>query len=200
MDVRKNFREFVIVVVIASVLVLLMNLEYFWKNAVYYFDRHPPIVNLANKPEQPPVALEPDTLWIESLGIKAPVLYVEKADENLFQKALRSGVVHYPGTALPGEIGNVYIFGHSSNDLWVKGEYNTIFALLPKIAVGAEILLTNSQGQIHKYVVTESGAVSAKAVEYLGQDTKGKKILTLQTSYPIGTSLKRWVVRAELVE
>lgn len=201
MQLKKDIKEFVIVVFVAVVLVFLMNIEYFWKNAVYFFDGYrSPTVEQANNLDKEPPKLEPDTLWIESLSVKAPVQYVDKVDESLFQKALQKGVVHYPGTANPGEVGNDYIFGHSSDNAWSKGDYKTIFAVLPQIQIGAEILITDVQGREFQYIVTDSKVVSAKAVEYLSQDTKGKKILTLQTSYPVGTSFKRWVVTAELIE
>ncbi len=139
-----------------------------------------------------------DTLAIPSLGVLAPVVYVSETGEKTFQSALLNGVVHYPGSSLPGEVGNVYIFGHSSDYAWSKGAYKSVFALLPKIKKGAEIKLTDSKGFMYTYLVTEQKVVGPNDVSVLAQDTAGKRILTLQTSYPIGTALKRYVVRAEL--
>src|SRR5579872_4327564 len=53
---------------------------------------------------------QPNQLQIPSLKITAPVVYVDQANETAFQAGLKNGVVHYPGTALPGQIGNVYIW------------------------------------------------------------------------------------------
>lgn len=139
-----------------------------------------------------------DTLAIPSLGISAPVIYDVAQNEEAFQVALQSGVVHYPGSSLPGEVGNVYIFGHSSDYAWSKGSYKSVFAVLPKIEKGAEIKLTDSKGFMYTYIVTKQFVVGPKDVSVLSQDTKGKRILTVQTSYPIGTALKRYVVQAEL--
>lgn len=200
MDFKKDFREIAIIILAAIILVFLLNLEFFWKNLVFYFkDLRSPTAWQAINLDRQEEKLGADTLFVESLGAKAPIIYVDQISEKVFQQALRNGVVHYPGTALPGEGGNVYIFGHSSNDPWVKGEYNTIFALLPKIETGAEILISNSRGQVFKYIVTESVVVKSTDLNYLEQDYT-EKILTLQTSYPIGTSLRRWIVIAELVE
>jgi sortase A len=200
MDLKKDFKELMIVAVVASVLVFLLNLDFFWKNIVFYFkDFRSPTIEQAINLDRQEEKLEPDTLYIETLDIKAPIQYVEQKDEKLFQAALQNGIVHYPGTALPGAAGNAYIFGHSSNDPWVKGDYDTIFAILPKIEIGAEVLISNFRGQVFKYMVTESLAARATDLHYLEQDLT-QKILTLQTSYPIGTSLRRWIVRAELVE
>ena len=139
-----------------------------------------------------------DTLAIPSLGVSAPVLYINETGEASFQSALLNGVVPYPGSALPGEVGNVYIFGHSSDYAWSGGSYKSVFALLPKIRKGAEIKLTDSKGFLYTYKVTEQFVVWPKDVTVLSQDTAGKHTLTLQTSYPVGTALKRYVVRAEL--
>jgi hypothetical protein len=52
---------------------------------------------------------------------------------EVFMEELRKGVVRYPGTAEPGEVGNTFIFGHSSNFPWVKSEYNDVFALIDQL-------------------------------------------------------------------
>lgn len=133
-------------------------------------------------------------------AFEAHVVNVTATTEPEFQAALINGVVHYPGTALPGELGNVYIFGHSSDNAWSKGRYKNIFAVLPQIQKGAKVYLSNSQGQVFAYLVTESLVVGPQDVKWLDQEGYRQKLLTLQTSYPIGTSLKRFVVRAELSE
>lgn len=201
MNLEKDTKLLVGIVIAAIILAFLLNLEFFWKNIVYYFiDFRSPTAQQAKNFDQPQLIVEPDTVVIESLGIKAPLVYVNEVQETVFQKALAQGAVHYPGTALPGEVGNVYIFGHSSDNAWSKGNYKTVFALLPKVEIGTEIIISNSQGRVYKYFVTQSLVVKPDALEYLSQETNGKKLLTLQTSYPIGTSLKRWVVVAELIE
>jgi LPXTG-site transpeptidase (sortase) family protein len=138
-------------------------------------------------------------LTIPTLGIQAPLVYMEGTTEEAFQEALQSGVVHYPGTAEPGQSGNAYYFGHSSDYPWGKGEYKTVFALLPSIKVGDKIAVTNKEGGIFEYVVQETKVVSPDDLSVLSQETDGKKLLSLQTSYPVGTALKRFIVIAELI-
>lgn len=138
-------------------------------------------------------------LWIPSLGIEAPVVYVKEVNESQFQKALAGGVVHFPETAKPGEFGNVYIFGHSSDYAWSKGAYKTVFALLTKIKPGAEILISDQDGKLFTYIAKEALVIAPTDVKYLSQEKYEKKLLTLQTSYPIGTALKRYIVRAEIL-
>lgn len=140
---------------------------------------------------------QPDILQIKSLGLTAPVVYVQNEDEMEFQEALASGVVHYPKTALPGEAGNVYIFGHSSDYLWSKGSYRTVFAALPQAEIGDEVKLSNSEGKVFTYIIVEKFITGPNDLSVLAQP-KDRKMLTLQTSWPLGTALKRFIVRAEI--
>ncbi len=174
----------------------VLNWEYFWKNLS--FTLNPAQIRIDAMEGAKGEKGESNRLEILSLGIAAPIVYPEKNEEAAYQEALIAGVAHYPGTALPGEPGNVYIFGHSSDYLWRPGDYKTVFALLPRIKIGAEIILTNSLGKNFHYKVTSSFAVGAGEVKWLDQGDYQKKLLTLQTSYPVGTALRRWIVRAEL--
>lgn len=146
-----------------------------------------------------PIKVVPDHLWIETLGISVPLVYPTETNEKSFQAALKNGVAHYPGTAEIGQPGNCYIFGHSSDYVWSKSSFKTAFALLPKIKPGDEITVSDHEGKAYKYKVTKTVVVSPNQTEYLAQDLN-KKSLTLQTSYPLGTALKRFLAIAELVE
>lgn len=171
--------------------------------APYFFARLKPLKPLP-VPEIAPqvvsVNYPADVLQIPSLGIVAPIQYVTEQTEAVYQAALQQGVVHFPGTALPGALGNVYIFGHSSDYLWSPGEYKTIFARLPEIAVDADIFVTDHEGQRYWYQVTETKVVNPKDLSVLDQNQYQDSRLTLQTSYPLGTALQRFIVVAKLQE
>lgn len=148
-----------------------------------------------------------DRIRVPSLNINAQVVEpqlglnsLQAKDWNALEKqihsSLLSGVVHYPGTAEPGKIGNAFYTGHSSNVLWEPSLYNTVFALLPDIEVGADIYVTEDQKEYH-YRVTSKKEVSPTDVSILKQGDG--KMLTLMTCTPVGTTLKRLVVTAELV-
>ncbi len=141
----------------------------------------------------------PDMLWVPSLDIAAPVLYSQRAEETEFQQLLQSGVVHYPGTALPGQRGNAYIFGHSSDFVFAPGNYKTVFARLPEIGIGEFIRITGSDGALYEYVVIETRIVANTDTSVLRDQDPARARLTLQTSYPVGTALKRFLAIAELV-
>ncbi len=143
---------------------------------------------------------EPNLLEIPALGINAPLLYTTEPTEENYQKLLQDGVVHFPDTAQPGQAGNAYFFGHSSDFAWTKGNYKTVFALLPHIKIGELIYITDQEGKLFKYKAVSTIVVSPQDTSVLDQQNFEKKLLSLQTSYPVGTALKRFVVVAELVE
>ncbi|MBT4385082.1 sortase [Candidatus Peregrinibacteria bacterium] len=117
--------------------------------------------------------------------------------EDQIRSSLLNGLVHYPGTALPGDKGNVFITGHSSNVFWEKSDYNTVFALLPKIEEGDDIFVSYDQVDYHYRVISKK-EVTPKEVGILEQGDD--KIMTLMTCTPVGTVLRRLVVTAELIE
>ncbi|HEX5429893.1 MAG TPA: sortase [Patescibacteria group bacterium] len=195
---KKLIRRVVIKLTLAVGLVLLLwvasNFEYFWKNLDFLI-RHPQAAPIETKPQE---TMTPNEIIIPSLGITAPLQYASGTSEQEFQDLLAQGVVHYPGTSLPGEAGNAYFFGHSSDYAWSKGKFKTVFALLPRIGIGDSIVISNSQGQKFTYVVQRKMPVSTNAVQYLSQGDKSQTQLTLQTSYPVGTALERYIVIASL--
>ncbi len=147
-----------------------------------------------------PVNLEPNVLSIPSLQITAPIVYITEKGEAVYTEALGRGVVHYPGTAKPGEFGNVYLFGHSSDLPWSTGHYKTVFAALPQIQLGERVLLTNDQGEQFVYEVFETKVVMPTDLSVLSQFENKEKLLSIQTSYPLGTALKRFIVLARMIE
>ena len=177
--------------------VVAVNFNFFWHQVRQVFRGTTNVIKIS-EPQTKNFIMEPDTLVITTLGIKVPVVYVSEEGEKFFQEALAGGVVHYPGSALPGEVGNAYIFGHSSDYVWSKGKYKTVFASLPEIQMGDEIYVSDASGKGFIYKVRASFVAKADEVSLLSQETNGGKILTLQTSWPLGTALKRWIVRAEI--
>ena len=142
----------------------------------------------------------PNMIYLPSLGIEAPLVYIEETGEKVFQEALANGVVHYPGTAMAGEAGNAYFFGHSSDFPTKPGNYKSVFALLPKIETGARIVITDDAGKKFVYEVFDTHVVGPNETQWLEQGERKEKLLTLQTSYPVGTALKRFLVQARLID
>jgi len=134
-------------------------------------------------------------LVIPKIGVTSPIVFSKSRKEEDIQEDLKRGVVHYLGTSLPGETGNCFIVGHSSNYSWRGGDYNTVFVFLDKLKKGDEIFIYYN-GEVYRYEVIESFLVNPEQVEVL--EGGSEPILTLMTCWPIGTNLKRLIVRAKL--
>ncbi|MFA5829523.1 MAG: class D sortase [Candidatus Gracilibacteria bacterium] len=162
-----------------------------------------------DKKQVPPLMMDiapPDErIIIPRINKNVPI--VKTTDQNLvkrdwsalekdIQGALRDGVVHYPGTAEPGEKGNVVITGHSSYFAWDPGRFKDVFALLHQVVIGDKILVYHNQ-KLFVYEVYDIKVVTPDKVDVLTQGNGDK--LTLITCTPVGTNLKRLVVIAKPV-
>lgn len=123
---------------------------------------------------------------------------VNPFNEREYQWQLTKGVAHAKGTAFPGQYGNVFIFAHSAGNFYDANRYNAIFYLLTKMEKGDMIDLFYKKYK-YEYRVIEKKTVDAAAVKYLAGDSR-KKTVTLMTCWPAGTTYKRLLVIAELVE
>lgn len=103
-------------------------------------------------------------------------------------------MIRYPGTARPGEKGNVFITGHSSYYLWAPGAYKDVFALLPNVEVGDTVTVYYNQRQF-VYEIQEKKTVKPTEVDVLRQGED--KRLTLMTCVPVGTNLNRLILVAK---
>lgn len=108
-------------------------------------------------------------------------------------------MVRYPGTAKPGEVGNAFIFGHSSNYPWVQSKYNDVFALLDTLENGDEIIVYYNQKKF-VYKVTDRAKVKPGDTKTLLSRDPKKKEISLMTCWPIGTTLERLIIFGEMVE
>ena len=118
---------------------------------------------------------------IPRLGVSAIVREGEDA------ATLRYAVGHIPGTALPGESGNIGFAGHR----------DTFFRGLRNARVGDRIRVTTPSAVL-EYVVRRVSVVEPDDVSVLNP-TAGP-LLTLVTCYPfsyIGSAPKRFIVQAD---
>ena len=135
-------------------------------------------------------------LYIPRLGIGAPIMYLDEVNEDVLRNELLQGVGHYPDTALPGQLGNSFIFGHSSYYWWSNSPYASIFANLESVQVG-DYIVASYNHQVFVYQVMETKVVSPTEMSVLDQGRDYR--LSLMTCTPLGTNLNRFVVVAQLV-
>lgn len=153
-----------------------------------------------------PIAPTDDRLVIPKLGKSVPLVHMDTEHiegenwnelEKQIQDSLRGGVVHYPGTAKPGQYGNVFMTGHSSYYPWDPGKFKDIFATLNKLEVGDRYYVYYDQIK-YTYEVVDKKEVQPTNVEVLVQP-KDKKISTLMTCTPVGTTLRRLIIQGEQI-
>ena len=135
-------------------------------------------------------------LQIPSLDITAPISWRIPNVPDKVSLGLQNGVIQLDGTALPGEKGNVYITGHSSNFVWSKGHYNSIFAVINKLVAG-DLIYLKYNNKVFAYKVADQKVVAATDLSVLEQNSDAT--LSLVTCWPIGTSLKRLVIIADQI-
>ena len=148
---------------------------------------------------QPLVPQDPQfSILIPKIGANSRVISnVNPANESEYLAALQKGVAQAKGTAFPGEGGHIYLFAHSTDYVWNVNTYNAVFYLLYKLDINDEIDLFY-KGQRYTYRVVDKTIVDPSQVEYLTRKTD-YELLTLQTCWPPGTSLKRLLVFARRV-
>lgn len=120
---------------------------------------------------------------------------IDAGNPQVYEPALKQGVVEAAGLAHPGEVGTTYLFSHSVGTRADLARYNAVFYLLHKLSVGAGVELVY-QGKWLKYVVEKKEILAKNDVKYLVPQNDEEK-LVLSTCYPPGTTWKRLVVVAK---
>ncbi len=151
----------------------------------------------------PPVASGPHRPRLP-LGSGIAIIYIPALGKD-YQKVvvegvgvpdLKRGPGHYPGTALPGEIGNVVISGHRTT-------YGAPFNRVDTLRVGDAIVL-ETRDAFFTYRVTGQQVVTPTSIEvtYPVPGHKGatptQRLLTLTTCNPKYSAAQRLIIRAVL--
>lgn len=137
---------------------------------------------------------------IPKINLQLPTDYSQTTtDEKAIEAALDDkGIVHYPTTARPGQVGNASFFGHSSNNIFNKGKYKFAFVMLRTLEIGDTFYLTY-EGKVYVYKVFEKRVVPPTEVSVLDPVAGKRATATLITCDPPGTSLNRLIVVGEQI-
>lgn len=131
-------------------------------------------------------------LKIEDIDVDVVVV------EGVTPSALRAGAGHYPGTPLPGEVGNVGIAGHRTtygrpfNRLDELGE-GDIVTLETPLAVHTYRALPGFNRHDNPFIVRPEDSAVLRPIG-------DKSLLTLTTCHPKGSARQRLVMTFELVK
>lgn len=146
-------------------------------------------------------AVGPDNrLMIPKLNVDVPVHFGISNDTDTINAAMEEGVAQFsiPGaSAMPGQIGNLVITGHSAGDIYSNNQYKFIFSGLERLSNG-DLIYIDYGGTRYTYSVTKQEVVEPDNVAALVYTTD-KPVLTLITCTPLGTSRYRLLVTAEQI-
>jgi LPXTG-site transpeptidase (sortase) family protein len=141
--------------------------------------------------------IDDNSIFIERTDIKAPVTFRVENEEEAVSDNLKNGAIHISGASLPGENGNVFITGHSSNYPWISSKYNAVFALLDKEVIG-DLILIKFRDVNYVYQIEEKLVVGPMQTSVMDAYAK-YPTLTLMTCTPVGTNLNRLIIRAKQI-
>lgn len=136
-------------------------------------------------------------LAVKEYSLSIPKLNIKNARVVVGGEDLAKSLVHYLPKSLPGEYGNVAIFGHSTlPQLYNPKDYKTIFTYLSSLEKGDKIYVNVGEFE-YQYEVVTLFIVQPTDISVLEQ-RKDDSYLTLITCEPPGTWLERLVVTAKL--
>lgn len=130
-------------------------------------------------------------------SLSIPNLRISDALVRYGEDDLSKSLVQYPGTAMPGTLGNTVVLGHSTlPQFFSPTNYKTIFSTLHTLELGNQVDISYD-GVEYQYVITNMYEVEPENLTPLAQ-RYDRRILTLITCTPPGTYLRRLIVVAEL--
>jgi sortase A len=126
--------------------------------------------------------IEVGSLAIPKLGVDTTMY------EGIRLATFDVGPGHWPGSAMPGEVGNVVIGGHRTSK-------NRIFRNVDQLEPGDEIVFRDEVGE-HRYLVDRVEIVEPSAMWII--DPTDTATATLFACHPPGSTAQRIVVFADL--
>jgi len=164
-----------------------------------------PSIKDTDPPLADPVSREFGIL-IPKIGVNAPIIAdVDGSDKGDYLWKIKDGVGHFKALeikdftvdgAFPGEVGNIFIFGHSQIPGGDLSNYQGVFNQIPEMNEGDQIIIFY-QNERFNYQVEEGKVVEKNDFEYLGPTEV--ETLTLMTCWPLGFENQRYIIRAKRI-
>jgi len=140
-------------------------------------------------PESPPADPRAAEALTQVGTIEIPKIGVSKSMyEGITLTTLDHGPGHWPGTAMPGQLGNVVIAGH-------RVSHDKPFRNIDKLVPGDDVIMTTADGSFD-YKVTSTEIVNPDALWIVDQTPD--YTATLFACHPPGSTRQRIVVHLAL--
>lgn len=131
------------------------------------------------------------SLFVPSIKLNNMAVAVDSND-------LSKGLVHLPGSALPGERGNVFISGHSSLSGLLPGLKTAPFAKLTDIKKGDKLTVVANDTKF-VYQVVELKIVDPSDLSVIVPAEPLGRYISLMTCVPPGLNFKRLIVLGKMI-
>lgn len=128
--------------------------------------------------------------------VNVPVQANVVSTDNSYLQVLNHSLAHFKGTALPGEKGNVFIYGHSSVEWYASlfpHSFLAIFTPLIHVNIGEKITI-NFRGKDYTYDIYRTKIIAPNDFSAL-DGIKGENTVTLMTCVPPGIGTQRLIVQ-----
>jgi LPXTG-site transpeptidase (sortase) family protein len=138
-------------------------------------------------------------LLIPKINLEKEVISnVDPRDDNIYKEAFRKGIAHGLGTKFPDEIGNTYLYAHSTRDVKDIERNAGWFTRLDELSVGDEFTIIYGH-KIYIYSIASIDIVDPRAT---GVYTAYAPIqmVTMQTCHPRGEIEERLILKAVLLK
>lgn len=133
----------------------------------------------------------------DRFSLTVPKLKIEKMDVYVDTNDLSKGLVHLPGSALPGEKGNVFISGHSSLSQFFALK-SVPFSRLSELKKGDQITV-ETPGSKFVYEVIDFKVVDPSDISVIEAPEPQGRYISLMTCVPPGLNLKRLIVLGKMI-
>lgn len=150
-------------------------------------DNFPALISSRKREEIPPY--QQFSLTIPKIGLVNQTVFVDSND-------LSKGLAQLPGSALPGERGNLFISGHSALTGFLARD--AFFSKLPDVKVGDRIEV-EAGGSRFTYQIIDMEAVDPTDVSVIVPPEQQGRYISLMTCVPPGLNFKRLVVLGKII-
>lgn len=130
--------------------------------------------------------------------LSIPKLNLKKVKVLVSSNDFEENLAQLPGSALPGERGNIFVTGHSSIPFNLQKKRTPFFLNLPNIKKDDEITVQTPNGQNFTYLVVGLRVVDPQDITVIDPPESEGRYLTLMTCVPPGFNIKRLIVLSKL--
>ena len=129
--------------------------------------------------------------------ISIPKIKIDNALVKVDSNDLSNSLAHLPGSALPGEKGNVFVSGHSALSSLFNMK-NAVFANLLGLQKGDQIIV-DAAGIKFTYQVIEFKVIDSKDLSVILPPDSIGRYISLMTCVPPGLNFKRLVILGKML-